>query len=217
METLLREHELIEQVVGSLMTWATRLDEDRAPVEDGRGFLYFFRVYAGDLHHAREEDVLFPALVKEAELPGERGPVAVILAEHHEMAELLSGIESIVESTSWSAAERTRCRELAFAYANRLLPHIDAENSVLIPESEARLKRVGIHELEVRVPTDDERSAESTGRRLVELYPPSEDPDLIRGDGCVMCSSYGVRCEGLEREWWNDYEWEESDEHIASS
>jgi hypothetical protein len=31
----------------------------------------------------------------------------------------------------------------------------------------------------------------------------------VRGDGCVICPSYGVTCEGLEREWWNAHEWDE--------
>lgn len=216
METLTREHELIEQVVGSMLTFAEQLKEGDAPVSDGREIVRFFRIFAGELHHAREEDVLFPALVNEAELPGERGPVAVLLADHREMAELLEGMEATLSGELTPEAKR-RFSELAYAYANQLLPHIDAENSVLIPEAEARLIRVGIRELETREPTEGERGAELAGRRLVERYPPSEDPELVRGEGCVMCTSYGVRCEGLEREWWNDYEWEESEEHTASS
>jgi hemerythrin-like domain-containing protein len=216
MEELLREHELIEQVVGSLLTYAGRLKAGEAPVEDGAGLVRFFRVFAGGLHHAREEEVLFPALVNEVALPGDRGPIAALLADHHEMAELLSGMESILASdlTPESAA---RFSDLAYQYENQLLQHIDAENSVMIPEAEARLVRSGVRELETREPTSEEKEVELSGRQLVERYPPTEDPDLVRGEGCVMCTSYGVRCEGLEREWWNEYEWLESDEHIASS
>lgn len=216
MEELVKEHELIEQVVGSLLTWAGRLGAGEAPAADGSEIVRFFRVYAGSLHHGREEEILFPALVNEASLPGDRGPVAVLLADHHEMGDILSRMEELLaaESTAESAA---RLSDLARDYASRLLSHIDSENSVLIPEAEARLIRAGVRELEVREATDEEREAVLSGRRIVERYPPSEDPDIVRGEGCVMCSSYGVRCEGLEREWWNEWEWSEADDHIASS
>jgi hemerythrin-like domain-containing protein len=214
MDELLREHELIEQVAGSLLTYADRFRDERAACEDGAALLHFFRTYAGRLHHGREEDVLFPALVSEAALP-ETGPIAALLADHHDMAALLTGMEQILERDLDDDA-RGRFRDLAYAYSGQLLHHIDAENSVLIPESEARLMRAGVRELDVREATAEEQAAEHTGRELVERYPPSEDPDIVRGDGCIMCTSYGDRCEGLEREWWNEYEWAESDSHTEA-
>jgi len=88
---------------------------------------------------------------------------------------------------------------------------------VLIPEAEVRLQRSGVRELETRELTDEETAMESAGRALVARYEPIEDPDMIRGEGCIMCTSYGVHCEGLEREWWNEYEWAESDDHNEAS
>jgi hypothetical protein len=32
----------------------------------------------------------------------------------------------------------------------------------------------------------------------------------VRGGGCVLCPSYGITCDGLEREWWTELEWEET-------
>ena len=26
---------------------------------------------------------------------------------------------------------------------------------------------------------------------------------------CVVCPSYGLSCEGLEREWWTEQEWDD--------
>ena len=46
----------------------------------------FFRVFAGAFHHEREEVVLFPALIRDAGLPADRGPIAVILDDHRRMA-----------------------------------------------------------------------------------------------------------------------------------
>ena len=131
------------------------------------------------------------------------------------MAAVLTGMEETLEGDLDDDA-RGRFRELAYAYSGQLLHHIDAENSVLLPESEARLMRAGVRELDVREATAEEQAAERSGRELVERYPPGEDPEIVRGEGCIMCTSYGDRCEGLEREWWNEYEWAESDSHTEA-
>src|SRR4051812_40395436 len=127
LDDLRNEHVLIEQVVGSLRTFAV---QGAADAGDAAAFLRFFRLYAGRFHHAREEGVLFPALVA-AEVPADRGPLKVLLDAHHGMAHLLEGMDSGITL------------ELAERYGRALLHHIDAENSVLFPESEIRLRSRG--------------------------------------------------------------------------
>ncbi len=39
-------------------------------------------------------------------------------------------------------------------------------------------------------------------------FPPLDDHEAIRGDGCVACSAFAVTCGGIEKEWWNDWEHE---------
>ena len=62
MEELEAEHRLIEAVAGSLRTFVHARIAGAAPAADGRRFVRFFRLYAGQFHHAREEDTLFAAL-----------------------------------------------------------------------------------------------------------------------------------------------------------
>jgi len=83
------EHDLIEQVAGSLSTYVRARARGEGDPADGPRFLSFFRLYAGHYHHAREEDTLFVALQREAELPGDRGPIAVLLEDHRRMGRLL--------------------------------------------------------------------------------------------------------------------------------
>ena len=106
-------------------------------------------------------------------------------------------------------AEGGRLRLLATRHRRDLLAHIDAENSVLLPESEARLRRAGVADLVGRAPDAGERAARDGAERLWALYPPREDSGAIRGEGCVICPSYGLTCEGLEREWWSEQEWDD--------
>ena len=206
LDELRREHDLIERVLGSLRTYAARHD---APSEDGLALLDFLGTYAR-WHHEREEGVLFPALVGEAMIPSDRGPLAVIHDDHEALAVQLAAMRAAL-------ADRSEFERLAASYARMLWAHIDVENSVLFPESEEQLRRNGVRELaSPELPTEIAGAA-AAGEALTLRYPPTDDPDAIRGEGCVVCSAYGTTCRGLEREWWNDWQWEELEDHVAAS
>jgi hemerythrin-like domain-containing protein len=207
-DDLRAEHEVIERVLGSLRTYVESRARSEADPKDGEGYLRFFRLFSGGYHHAREEDTLFPALEKHLELPPDSGPLFSILDQHQKMAAILDEMAPLLSAGGTAAAESEKLRELSTKYANDLLVHIDAENSVLLPESEERLAQAGVHELSMRDATAEELAAKADGERLAGLYPPSHDPGAVRGEGCVICPSYGTTCGGLEREWWTDDEWE---------
>ena len=111
---------------------------------------------------------------------------------------------------------RSQLTSIALDYSEQLWHHIDAENSVLFPESEARLVRHGVPELPSRGMTDEEAAAREHGVQLVARYPPVHEPQVMRGDGCVLCPAMLTTCEGLERTWWNEWEWEEFEDHLPS-
>lgn len=215
-DQLRAEHDLIEQVAGSLRTYVRARARGEGDPADGPAFLSFFRLYAGHFHHAREEDTLFVSLQRDAELPGDRGPIAVLLEDHHRMAGLLDRMTPLIGSALDSEDDRRTLLSLALDYSEQLWHHIDAENSVLLPESEHRLSRHGVRELPSRAMTPDEAAARETGLRLLAAYPPADEPDVMRGDGCVMCPAFVANCEGLERTWWNEWEWDEFEDHLPS-
>jgi len=210
-DELQAEHDTIEQVAGAFLTFAA-VPADQRRVDDGESFLRFFRLYANHYHHAREEDTLFAALRDRAGLPTERGPVATMVADHVKMAGML---DAIAASFQAGARQETLFRDSVTAYVHALWHHIDAENSVLFPECEPRLRRNGVAELPSRGMTPDESQALAAGRALVGRYPPPADPGVIRGDGCIMCPAFGVTCRGLEREWWNEWEWDEFEDRMS--
>jgi len=202
LDDLRKEHVLIERMVGCLRTFAA---QGAADAEDGAAFLRFFRLYAGRYHHAREEESLFPALVRDTEAPADRGPLKILLEAHHSMARVLE--QMALPGADFAA--------LAPRYGRALLHHIDAENSVLFPEAETRLARAGVRELPDRAPDAEETAARVRVEPLVTRYPPREIADLIRGDGCVPCPAYGAGCLGIEREWWTELEWEDVHDRIG--
>jgi len=211
-EDLRTEHELIEQVLGSLRAFVMARLTGQGDPADGARFLAFFRRYAGDFHHHKEEEVLFRALAERAELPATRGPIAALTGEHRRMAGLLDGLEGLLSSDLATAEARQQVEALAVDYSRSLWRHIDAENSVMYPESEERLRRFHVRDLPSRPMTEAEVAARGGALALLRVYPPLHDAEVHRGDGCVACPSFGVTCDGLEYEWWTELEWEEAEE-----
>jgi hemerythrin-like domain-containing protein len=213
-EELDAEHRLIEAVAGSLRTYVqARIRGDAAPA-DGSQFIRFFRLYAGQFHHAREEDTLFVALREHANLP-EAGPLATLREDHQRNGLLVDRIEALLALASLDAADAEALDRLATEYSHALWHHIDAEDSVLFPESEARLRKNGVLELPSREMTPEEREAREIGDALVARYPPFQDPTIIRGDGCACCPAILEGCVGLEHAWWSEFEWEELEDHLG--
>jgi hemerythrin-like domain-containing protein len=215
-EDLRTEHALIEEVVGSLRAFVAARLAGHGDLADAPRYMAFFRRYAGDFHHDKEEEVLFRALVEQAEVPGERGPIAAITGEHRRMARLLDGLEPLLGSPLESEADRLRLQALAVEYSHSLWRHMDAENSVLFPEGQERLRRSHVGELPSRPLTEAEAKAREGALSLLVLYPPQHDPTVHRGDGCVACPSFGTTCDGLEYEWWTDLDWEDAQERRNS-
>ncbi|HVO51912.1 MAG TPA: hemerythrin domain-containing protein [Thermoanaerobaculia bacterium] len=205
-DDLRAEHVVIERMLGALATYVDARIAGRGDPADADAFLAFFRLFAGRYHHAREEDTLFPALLAHLPIRPDSGPVRSLFDQHASMARTL---EEMAPLLGEPGREGERLRELATRHRRDLLAHIDAENSVLLPESEVRLRRAGLADLVGRPPDAEESAARDGAGRLLALYPPSEDPAAIRGEGCVICPSYGVSCEGLEREWWSEQEWDD--------
>ena len=208
-DTLQDEHVLIDRVLGSFRTYIGELIDGNPDPDDGRRFAAFFTEFAGHFHHDREERVFLDALVTDAELPGDRGPVRAVRHEHAQMEAWLCEMAPLLERRPQSEDDRVRLRALATRYSHALWRHIDAENSVLYPEGAERLVRVGIRELPDRPMSEAEAAAREDGAALLVRYPPVEDVTLTRGDGCFMCRAHGETCDGLEAEWWTEVEWDE--------
>jgi hemerythrin-like domain-containing protein len=213
-DELVAEHDLIDHVLGSLRAFVEARILGGADPEDGFRFTRFFQLFAGQFHHAREEDILFAALVEKAELPAERGPLAVMIADHAHLEGLMEQLTPLLGLSTLDQATSTQLRSLAVTYSHALWHHIDAENSVLLPESVERLRRHHITELPVRPLTVEELEARSWGEQLLKKYLPNWDAEALRGDGCAVCPAFGNTCLGLEREWWNEWEWEEFEDNM---
>jgi hemerythrin-like domain-containing protein len=59
---LMKEHRLIERVLGSLETFLDQLSADERNRADLKNFAEFFREFADRCHHGKEEDRLFVSM-----------------------------------------------------------------------------------------------------------------------------------------------------------
>lgn len=190
------DHRLIDEVAGSLHRWAHRGADDPDAATDREDLSRFLRVVLVG-HHHRTEEKLFTALVEHGEIPGDRGPLVVLRGEHETMADQVA---------SFAAGAADDAEAIAIELAAEIWQHLDKEESVLLPEAERRLIDGGIRKLDPPPSTDDVEAARTLGLELVRRLPPMDDPELIRGDGCVPCSAFASECHGIETEWWSDWE-----------
>jgi len=96
----------------------------------------FIRKYADRFHHAKEEDVLFEALVKNG-MPRENSPVAAMLMEHDLGRTYVGTLEiSAQEALAGKPGQADIIAENALAYAELLREHISKEDEILYPLAE---------------------------------------------------------------------------------
>jgi hemerythrin-like domain-containing protein len=136
-QTLVAEHRLILRMIALL--------EKHAPATAAGSFrdwhfyldgIDFIRNYADRFHHAKEEDVLFEALVKNG-MPRENSPVAAMHLEHEAGRSHVGKIAAAVrEAMDGREGQGAVIAENALAYAELLRGHIDREDTILYPLAE---------------------------------------------------------------------------------
>jgi hemerythrin-like domain-containing protein len=122
------DHEYILQLTEVMEKIAGRTEIDPLYVEE---VIDLIRNYADGLHHAKEENLLFPLMVEKG-FSTENGPVAVMLSEHVQGREyvkkMAEGVK-ILKEGDYSVT--SIIREAMLGYALLLQNHIAKENNIL--------------------------------------------------------------------------------------
>lgn len=91
----------------------------------------FFRLYADACHHGKEEDLLFPELIEHG-MPGDVGPIAVMLAEHVQGRGFVKAMkDSIVAARSGDQQADGVLRDNGWSFINLIRAHIGKEDNIL--------------------------------------------------------------------------------------
>jgi hemerythrin-like domain-containing protein len=98
---------------------------------DVENIIDIIRNFADGLHHAKEEDLLFPLLAKKGLSP-QQGPVAVMLFEHEQGRNFVKGMAENLDSYKKGAAGAVAGIFTNLSgYADLLTSHISKENNIL--------------------------------------------------------------------------------------
>lgn len=143
-QVLKDEHRRIERVLDALVRFAHSPEPDPSTLAD---FVRFFRGYVDALHHGKEEDLLFAALVEVGGMPTDMGPVAVMLDEHEVGRRAVATLSDIADQPRLEGEARARLVDTADGYAVMLRQHILKEDGVLYPLAETRLDTAVLEEL----------------------------------------------------------------------
>jgi hemerythrin-like domain-containing protein len=193
-ETLMNEHRTIERVLDALVVFAD--DAQRRGGTEGEElarFVRFFREYADAAHHAKEEDVLFQAMVAHG-FPRNGGPVAVMLHEHDEGRAAVGALDARAgQAAPWSDADRQEIVEVARGFSALLHAHIHKEDAVLYPMAEQHLPPDALAEVGAACDRADEAriasgaldrlqalADELVARHAPAVHPPHESSHVVR-------------------------------------
>jgi hemerythrin-like domain-containing protein len=193
-ETLMNEHRTIERVLDALVVFAD--DAQRRGGTEGEElarFVRFFREYADAAHHAKEEDVLFQAMVAHG-FPRNGGPVAVMLHEHDEGRAAVGALDARAgQAAPWSDADRQEIADVARGFSALLHAHIHKEDAVLYPMAEQHLPPDALAEVGAACDRADEARVASgaldrlqaladelVARHAPAVHPPHESSHVVR-------------------------------------
>lgn len=132
--TLSQEHRIIEEVLLALDAWTEGVlraaADDR---EELARFVSFFRYFADGCHHGKEEKIVFALMANEG-LPSDRGPIAVMLAEHERGRSLIGVLDDLARRKNrWDAKDRELLAGTVRSYRYLLTQHIHKEDTILFP------------------------------------------------------------------------------------
>lgn len=127
---LFDEHTVITSAIEVARELARAPEGDASPEDRVRALLGFFREYADQFHHQKEERVLFPEMAsRDARLEG--GILQELLDQHAELRLAVASIDEAAQRGDWArAAERLE------QYCDTLLDHIAVENDELFAIAE---------------------------------------------------------------------------------
>jgi hemerythrin-like domain-containing protein len=167
-ETLSDEHSLIERMLAALWVYAARIDE--ADPADLASFVVFFTEMVEGRHHAKEEMLLFEAMI-EAGFPRRTGPLATMMREHDDARRLVLVLgEAARRAGAWTLEDRARIASTTYALVQLLRKHMQKEDDIIYPMARHNLPPEAVMVMAARFAEIDgtaEARAERTALRVL--------------------------------------------------
>lgn len=131
------EHDIIVNAIDAAKQLKSQVGKnDKQYEQNVRDLIDFFRNYADNYHHHKEEQILFPAMKKKNELLAD-GVLKEMLDNHEEFREMIKNIEKSLNEKNYPEAQKQ-----LEAYSEALLDHIAVENDEVFQMAETLLTEV---------------------------------------------------------------------------
>lgn len=133
-QQLMTEHQNILRVIDQVLTECNRIERGGdLDVEFMEQTIDFIRNYADKFHHAKEEDILFKAMLQNVDNM-HCNPIPVMLYEHQDGRDYIRDLENALnKNDKYGVIENAR------GYCFLLQNHIYKEDNVLYPMAEESL------------------------------------------------------------------------------
>ena len=192
LSSLVREHQVISDLIDSLAAYAGRLLEPEATGDapsDLAAFMQVLRGFADELHHEKEEEILQPLLSRRG-FHWDDGILADVRSEHERERYLIDVLEQAAQcELAWTDEDRRSIAATALELVTFQRAHMAKEHQGLFTEVSRRLSRDELEWLGAeldrfdRMPRHVASGAEllSVADELMVRYPPG--PRTSRHDG----------------------------------
>ena len=119
---LIQEHNLIKEAIEIAKNCRNILNNISQYENAVRQLINFFRNYADNYHHQKEEQILFPEMVKANEML-EQGIVFEMFENHSDFRQMIASIEKFLEKKEFD-----KTQNMLEQYCEALLDHIAVED-----------------------------------------------------------------------------------------
>lgn len=155
-QVLYNEHEIIGNAIHAAQQAKNYMATNEKQYDRNvRELIGFFRDYADNFHHYKEEQILFPAMAKRNELLAD-GVLKEMLDNHEDFREQLKAIETLLDEKKYTQAQK-----LLDTYTEALSDHIAVENDEVFQMAETLF----------------------SGAELEKIFFDFEDADIELGNG----------------------------------
>ena len=140
--SLRKDHDLIDKVLKAMESTVQMLrDGKQIPEPILNQVIDFSTNFTDVCHHTKEEDSLFPSLEKEAGMPKNMGPIAMMLLDHRKQREIAKSMD-VAAKQYLNTGESENLINVMTQYIQHVTEHLWKENNRLFVMAEARLQHV---------------------------------------------------------------------------
>jgi hemerythrin-like domain-containing protein len=161
---LFDEHNIISNALEVAKNADTLIGKNDVEYENTiRELIHFFRSYADEYHHQKEELILFPEMIKRNQMLAE-GVLKEMVDNHEDFRDMIRSIEKKLEEKQYTEAQK-----LIEIYANALLDHIAAENEEVFPMAETLMSEIELENIYYRFQDNDRELGDKKKEGLIDM------------------------------------------------